>query len=112
MSASQRTSAPAAACATADLISSVVLREACQKLGAVPVDLGLSYQIVCRFEVLPKIPILLLFNDEDEEFPAQGSLLFQEKAAGYLDMECLAILGWLLTDALIQSAGKSIRTVM
>lgn len=88
------------------------LREACQKLGAVPVDLGLSYQIVCRFEVLPKIPILLLFNDEDEEFSAQGALLFQEKAAGYLDMECLAIVGWLLTDALIQAAGKSRRTVM
>lgn len=88
------------------------LGKACQQLGAGRADLELSYQIVCRFEVLPKIPILLLFNDEDEEFPAQGAVLFQQKAAGYLDMECLAILGWLLTDALIQAAGRSIRTVM
>src|SRR4030043_460060 len=72
------------------------LKKACQKLGGRPVDLELSYHIVSRFDVLPKIPILLLFNDEDEEFPAQGSLLFQKKAAGYLDMECLAILGWFL----------------
>ena len=84
-----------------------LLQGACQKLGGGPADLELSYQIVSRFDVLPKIPILLLFNDEDEEFPAQGALLFQQKAAGYLDMECLAILGWLLTDALIQAAGKS-----
>jgi hypothetical protein len=88
------------------------LKEACQKLGAGPADLDLSYQIVSRFDVLPKIPILLLFNDEDEEFPAQGAFLFQQKAAGYLDMECLAILGWLLTDALVQAAGRSVRTVM
>jgi hypothetical protein len=88
------------------------LREASQKLGAGEADLELSYQIVYRFDILPKIPILLLFNDEDEEFPAQGALLFQQKAAGYLDMECLAILGWLLTDALIQATGRSIRTVM
>jgi hypothetical protein len=88
------------------------LKGACQKLGAGQADLELSYHIVYRFDVLPKIAILLLFNDEDEEFPAQGALLFQQKAAEYLDMECLAILGWLLTDALIQAAGKSIRTVM
>ena len=88
------------------------LRGACQQLGAGEADLELSYQIVGRFDVLPKIPILLLFNDQDEEFPAQGALLFQQKAAGYLDMECLAILGWLLTDALIQAAGRSLRTVM
>jgi hypothetical protein len=88
------------------------LKGACQKLGAGQTDLELSYQIVRRFHVLPKIAILLLFNDEDEEFPAQGALLFQQKAAEYLDMECLAILGWVLTDALIQAAGRSIRTVM
>jgi hypothetical protein len=88
------------------------LKGACQKLGAAEAGLELSYQIVCRFDALPKIPILLLFNDQDDEFPAQGALLFQQKAAGYLDMECLAILGWLLTDALIQAAGRFIRTVM
>lgn len=88
------------------------LKEACQRLGGQPVDLEGSYQAALRFVALPKISILLLFNDEDEEFPAQGSLLFQKKAAQYLDMECLAVLGWFLTDALIQSTGATHATIM
>lgn len=88
------------------------LQQACVHLGGRPETLELSYQVVVRFEALPHIPILLLFNDEDEEFPAQGTLLFQKKAAGYLDMECLAILGWYLTDALNQVAGSSLTTIM
>jgi hypothetical protein len=88
------------------------LREACRKLGARPADLDLSYQVTVRFEALPHIPLLLLFNDEDEEFPAQGTLLFQKMAAEYLDMECLAILGWYLTDTLTQAAGSSLTTIM
>ena len=88
------------------------LKEACQNLEGRPIDLELSYQIAFRFDVLPKIPILLLFNDEDEEFPAQGSLLFQKKASAFLDMECLAILGWFLIDALIQATGRSMTTIM
>jgi hypothetical protein len=88
------------------------LKEACQKLGGLPADLEISYQLALRFEALPKISILLLFNDEDEEFPAQGSLLFQKKAAEYLDMECLAILGWFLTDALLQATGAIQPTIM
>ncbi len=88
------------------------LKEACRKLGGLPADLELSYQAAFRFEAMPQIPILLLFNDEDEEFPAQGTLLFQKKSAKYLDMECLAILGWFLTDALNQAAGSSLTTIM
>jgi hypothetical protein len=88
------------------------LKAACPALGGRPAELELSYQVVVRFEALPHIPILLLFNDEDEEFPAQGTLLFQKKAAAYLDMECLAILGWYLTDALNQAAGSSLTTIM
>jgi Domain of unknown function (DUF3786) len=88
------------------------LEGACQKLGGRPAGLELAYQLAVRFEVLPRIPILLLFNDEDEEFPAQGSLLFQKKASAFLDMECLAILGWFLTDALIQASGTPHDTIM
>jgi hypothetical protein len=88
------------------------LKEACQTLGGLPTDLEGSYQLALRFEALPKISILLLFNDEDEEFPAQGSLLFKKKAEGYLDMECLAILGWFLTDALLQATGAIQPTIM
>jgi hypothetical protein len=88
------------------------LREACRTMGSRPAELEVSYQLALRFEALPKIPILLLFNDEDEEFPAQCSLLFQKKAEGYLDMECLAILGWVLTDGLLVAAGIHQPTIM
>jgi hypothetical protein len=89
-----------------------VLNSACLKIGGRPAGIDLSYQIVSRFDILPCISLLLLFNDEEEEFPAQCSVLFQRKAAGFLDMECLAILGWLLTDTLVQATGEDHHTIM
>lgn len=88
------------------------LRRACEKIGGYPAGLELSYRIIYRFDLLPKISLILLFNEADEEFPAQCTLLFPRKAQGYLDMECLAILGWYLTDLLIQGAGTSYRSIM
>jgi hypothetical protein len=88
------------------------LREAAGRLGALPPPLLLSYQFTARIEALPRIPLLLLFNDEDEDFPAQCTLLFERRAEKYLDMECLAIIGWLLADFLAQAAGLGERTVM
>ena len=40
-----------------------------------------------------RAPMLLQFNDKDEEFPAECRLLFEERAEAYLDAECLAMLG-------------------
>jgi hypothetical protein len=51
-----------------------------------------------RFCALPRVPMLMLFNDEDEEFPSQCSLLFERRAQHYLDMECLALCGWILAE--------------
>jgi hypothetical protein len=88
------------------------LRDAARQLQAVPPGLDLSYQFTARFEALPRVPLLLLFNDEDEDFPAQCTLLFQRRAEKFLDMECLAICGWLLADSLAEKAGLAGRTVM
>ena len=52
-----------------------------------------------RVPALPRIPLLLLFNDADDEFAAQCAILFERRADRYLDMECLAIIGSLLADA-------------
>jgi hypothetical protein len=65
-----------------------------------------------KFDPLPHIPILLLFNDTDEEFPAQCLLLFERRTETYLDVESMAILAWLLTDYLNQSLGDMRTTVM
>ena len=42
------------------------------------------------------IPIIILYNDADEEFSAKCSVLFESRAEKYLDAECLAMIGWQL----------------
>jgi len=71
--------------------------------GARPADLGLSYDLCLLLPALPRTPLLLLFNDQGEMFPASCSLLFDQNAPVYLDMECLAILGLILAEELAQA---------
>ena len=72
--------------------------------GYAPAD-ELSYDFSMRFDALPKVPLLLLFNDKDDEFPAQGSVLFEKRAEKFLDMECLAMVGMLFFEYLKAEAG-------
>ncbi len=67
------------------------LTMACEKFGGLPYDIEISYDLVMRFDALPRISLLLLFNDSDEEFPAHCSVLFQKQAEYYLDPESLAM---------------------
>jgi hypothetical protein len=76
------------------------LKEACSGIGGYDHSEELNYDLVIKFDALPRVPILLLFNDVDDEFPSQCLLLFEKRAKHYLDMECLAILGWLLAEKL------------
>ena len=55
-----------------------------------------TYDISVKFQALPRIPLLLLFNDRDDEFPSNCSVLFKGNAGYFLDPECLAIPGGLL----------------
>jgi hypothetical protein len=88
------------------------LRRACLHLGGKDPNLNWGYQLSMKFDPLLHVPILLLFNDADEEFPPQCLLLFERRAETYLDMESMAILAWLLTDYLNQSLGDMRTTVM
>jgi len=76
------------------------LAAACEKLGGKDPDLALNYQLIMKLYPLPKVPVLLLFDDIDEEFPAQCKVLFERRAEQYLDPECLAIIGTLLNNFL------------
>ena len=82
------------------------LKQAAEKLSGRPSDVGVASDLVMTFDALPKIPMLMLFNDQDEDFPAQCSLLFQSKAEKYLDMECLAMVGWALSGWLQRLVGE------
>jgi len=64
-----------------------------------------SHDVTVAIPALPKVPLLLLFNDADDEFPAACSVLFERRAAGYLDMECLAMLGMQLARRLAGGCG-------
>jgi hypothetical protein len=82
------------------------LEAACRKIHGHPPAATFSYDLCMQFNVLPKIPVLLLFNDADKEFPAQCAVLFERRAEKYLDMECLAMVGMLLFEYLKQAADK------
>ena len=69
------------------------LEKRCLDLGGRAFDTEVSCQLAMKFQALPNIPVILLFNDADEDFSAQATLLFQKNAAAYLDMECLAMIG-------------------
>jgi hypothetical protein len=73
-----------------------VLKEVSDKLGGYSPDLEVRYDLAVQFDALPMIPVLMLYNDADEEFSAKCSVLFESRAEKYLDAECIAMLGWQL----------------
>jgi hypothetical protein len=66
------------------------------------------YDLSLQFPALPKVPVLVLFNDVDEEFAARCAVLFEKRAEKHLDMECLAMVGMLLFEWLKRAADKSV----
>lgn len=77
-----------------------LLRSGGTLLGGFRPELDVKYDLSLQFDLLPKIPALLLFNDRDEEFSSTASVLFEKRAEQYLDAECLAIIGARLFDCL------------
>jgi hypothetical protein len=76
------------------------LERACANIGGfAPAD-EFPYDLGMQFNALSKVPLLLLFNDKDEEFPAQCAVLFEKRVEKFLDMECLAMVGMLFSDNL------------
>jgi hypothetical protein len=76
------------------------LESACLALGGQPFDTDVSCQLAYEFQALPRVPVVLIFHDADDDFPAQCTFLFRKNAAGYLDMECLAMIGGILAHRL------------
>jgi hypothetical protein len=72
------------------------MEEASKRVGGYPPTLEVTYDLVTQFDALPRIPIIMLYNDVDDEFPAKCSVLFELRAERYLDAECLAMVGTLL----------------
>ena len=79
------------------------LQYACKRLGGRFLDDDSSWDLSVAFDMLPRIPIRLRFNDKDDDFPAQCSILFRQSAESYIDMESLAIGGTYLTGILTKA---------
>jgi hypothetical protein len=82
------------------------LEAAARMLNGQPPDAEFPYDLCVQFTALPKVPLLILFSDTDEEFAARCTVLFERRAEKYLDMECLAMVGSLLFEWLKRAADK------
>ena len=78
------------------------LVSACQRLGGIPVLNGHNGDLAFKFTPLPRMPLLLIFWDEDKEegFEAQAKILFDATALDYLDLEGLTFVAEKLADKL------------
>lgn len=79
------------------------LKKSCEIIGGKIAHMDIAYDVSMELTALPKIPVLLLFNDADDEFPPVCSILFQKSIETYLDMESVAILGQLFSKTLISN---------
>jgi hypothetical protein len=68
-----------------------LLQERLSGLGAVPAGGDVRGDLALVVYPLPKVPVLCLFWDSDEEFPASFQFLFDASASSYLDLESLAV---------------------
>jgi len=82
------------------------LAEACRQTGGVPHEADMPYDLSVRFDALPRVSLLLLFNDRDAEFPAGCTMLFNQHAESYLDPESLAMTGSFLAKDLNHACEK------
>jgi hypothetical protein len=61
-----------------------------------------------RFNVLPKIPLQLVFYEADDEFPASIQIMLDRTALRFLEFESLAFMVGLFVRALIKTAQHSV----
>ncbi len=76
------------------------LKSCMAALNGYPPRLDVNYDLAVQVDGLPKIPMVLLFNDAEESFPPECTLLFERQVETYLDAECIAMLGYRLASQL------------
>jgi hypothetical protein len=65
----------------------------------------LTGDISLAWDVLPSVPLLIIFNEKDEEFSASARVLFDISAPNYLPTEDLSVLAELATWRLLEELG-------
>lgn len=72
------------------------LQAACLALGGAQAATEARVDLAMAFKALPGLPLMITFNDADEDFPAEAKLFYDLTAPNFLDLECLAVLGLIL----------------
>jgi hypothetical protein len=68
------------------------LKLCCQELGGFEDQGRMKADYICRFDILPRIPLYLCFWKADEEFDTSCKLFLDSNAEAYIDIEYLAYL--------------------
>lgn len=68
------------------------LKICCKEMGGVETQGKMKADYICRFDLLPRIPLYLCFWEADEEFTASCKLFLDSSAEAYIDIEYLAYL--------------------
>ncbi len=76
------------------------LRAAVEAIGGQPPETEYPYDVSAVIQALPRLPVLFLFNDMDEQFPAKTSILYEQRASAFLDAECRVMVDWYLLEHL------------
>lgn len=59
---------------------------------------------VWKFDILPKIPLKIVFYEADDEFPTNIQIMLDKTAIQFLEFECLAFMVGCFVRALIKTA--------
>ena len=59
-------------------------------------------------KALPKIPLQIIYNDGDDEFPCEVEILFDKHASRFMEFECLAFLEGCLVSAMMMRCKKNL----
>lgn len=81
----------------------VKFSEAAQKLGGIE-EKSKAGKHLWKFDVLPKIPLQLVFYEADDDFPAEIQIMLDRTAIQFLEFECLAFMVGCFVRALIKTA--------
>lgn len=81
----------------------VKFSEAAVKLGGIEEESQVGKHL-WKFNILPKIPLKIVFYEADDEFPANIQIMLDKTALQFLEFECLAFMVGCFVRALIKTA--------
>jgi hypothetical protein len=78
----------------------VAFKSACEKAAGEFIALG---DAAYCFQVLPRIPVLVVYHLGDEDFPSTCKILFDSSATHYVPIDACAVMGSMLAQKIIKT---------